>query len=198
MDPVEWRVAAERGHIVQDQGPERDLQAVLFGQKPATDFEIHGHHPLSEMYETGELEERVRIAGTVMRDDHYGGVIIGRDDAAVERLETAKHGGRPTIARYDFTRGWSLRRRRRRAPAPTAWGYRFFPVGGGALFGRALAAGQIEGGVDQRYMRKRLRKIPDLALRARIVFLRQQAEIVAQPEQSFEKSRASAVRPCRI
>jgi hypothetical protein len=55
----------------------------------------------------------------------------------------------------------------------------FPPSGGGALFGRAFAAGQIEGGVDQRYMRKRLRKIPDLALCARIIFLRQQAEVVA-------------------
>src|SRR5580704_1242432 len=64
----------------------------------------------------------------------------------------------------------------------------FPPSGGGALLGRAFAAGQIEGGIDQRYMRKRLRKIPDLALRARVVFLCQQAEIVAEPEQPFEKA----------
>jgi hypothetical protein len=106
MDPVEWHVAAERGHIVQDQGPERDLQAVLSGQKPATDFDIHGHHPLSEIYETGELEERVRVAGAVMRDDHYGGVIIGRDDAAVERLETALNRARRGESSLDLGRAY--------------------------------------------------------------------------------------------
>jgi hypothetical protein len=42
------------------------------------------------------------------------------------------------------------------------------------LFGRAFAAGQIEGGIDQRDMRKRLREIPDLALPAWVIFLRKQ------------------------
>ena len=89
MGPVEWGAAAEHGCIVQDQGPERDLQAVLCGEKPATDMDIREGHPLSGVYETEELEERVRAAGVVMRDDRNGGVIIGRDGAAVARLEKA-------------------------------------------------------------------------------------------------------------
>jgi hypothetical protein len=106
MDPVEWNAAAERGHIVQDQGPERDLQAVLSGQKPATDFDIHESHPLSEMYETGELEERVRAAGAVMRDDRSGGVIIGRDNAAVKRLERALNRTRQGEPSLDLGRAY--------------------------------------------------------------------------------------------
>jgi hypothetical protein len=89
MGPVEWNAAAERGRVVQDQGPERDLQAILSGEKPATDLNIHEGHPLSEVYETGKLEECVRAAGAVMRDDRNGGVIIGRDGAAIARLEKA-------------------------------------------------------------------------------------------------------------
>ena len=79
MDLAEWQAAAERGQIVPDEGPVRDLQAVLSGKKPATDFEIHTGHPLVEMYESGELEERVRAAGAV----------VGQDAAAVERLDKA-------------------------------------------------------------------------------------------------------------
>lgn len=89
MDPVEWDAVAKRGQIVQDQGPEKDLWAVLSGAKPATDLDIHEGHPLFEVYKTGELEERVRAAGAVMRDDRVGGVIIGRDGTAVARLEKA-------------------------------------------------------------------------------------------------------------
>jgi hypothetical protein len=54
-------------------------------------------------------------------------------------------------------------------------------TGGGPLFGRALAAGQIERGIDQRDMRKRLRKIPDLTLRARVVFLCQGNSRIMRP-----------------
>jgi len=89
MDPTEWQAAAERGQIVQDEGPERDLQAVLSGRKPATDFEIHANHVLADMYESGELEDRVRAASAVIKDDRCGGVIVGHDAAAVERLGKA-------------------------------------------------------------------------------------------------------------
>jgi len=68
MDLAEWEAAAARGQIVQDHGPERDLQAVLSGEKPATDLEIRTSHPLAEMYESGDLEERVDRA-MVYRDE---------------------------------------------------------------------------------------------------------------------------------
>src|SRR5258705_6940749 len=58
----------------------------------------------------------------------------------------------------------------------------------GPLFGRASTAGQIEGRIDQGDMRKRLWKIPDLTPGAWVVFLRQQAEIVGEPQQPFEKA----------
>jgi hypothetical protein len=45
MDPAEWDAVAKRGQVVQDQGPERDLRAVLSGAKPATDLDIHEGHP---------------------------------------------------------------------------------------------------------------------------------------------------------
>jgi len=41
----------------------------------------------------------------------------------------------------------------------------------GALFGGSLATGQIERGVDQRDVRERLRKIPELAAQAGVIFL---------------------------
>src|SRR5271165_287620 len=52
--------------------------------------------------------------------------------------------------------------------------------GSGALLGGALAAGQIESGVDQCHMRERLRKVADLAPEARVEFFCQEADIIAQ------------------
>ena len=57
----------------------------------------------------------------------------------------------------------------------------------GALLGRSLAAGQVERCVDQRDVRKRLRKVPELASEPRIVLLGQEADIVAQRQEAFKK-----------
>ena len=57
----------------------------------------------------------------------------------------------------------------------------------GALFGGSLAARKVERGVDQRNMRERLRKVPELASEPRIVFLRQEADIVAQRHEPLEQ-----------
>src|SRR3546814_15140880 len=47
---------------------------------------------------------------------------------------------------------------------------------------------QVAGGVDQRQMRKRLREIAELAPVHRVVFLGQQADVIAQAQQPFEQS----------
>ena len=46
---------------------------------------------------------------------------------------------------------------------------------------------QVQRGVDQRQMRERLREIAQLTLRARVVFLRQQAEIIRNPDDPIEQ-----------
>src|SRR6476620_2335045 len=46
---------------------------------------------------------------------------------------------------------------------------------------------QVERGVDQRQMRECLREIAQLPARARIVLLRPQPDIVAQPQQPLEQ-----------
>src|SRR6516162_1215766 len=56
-----------------------------------------------------------------------------------------------------------------------------------ALFGGSLAAGQIEGGVDQGDVRERLRKVPELAPEAGIIFLRQEADIVLKGQEALEQ-----------
>jgi len=53
---------------------------------------------------------------------------------------------------------------------------------------------QVQRGVDQRQMRERLREIAQLTFRARVVFLRQQADIVAKPDQPLEQ-RTSLATP---
>jgi hypothetical protein len=54
------------------------------------------------------------------------------------------------------------------------------PTSGGSLTGRALAAGQVEGSIYQRDMRKRLREVTELAFCYWIVFFGEQAHIVTQ------------------
>jgi hypothetical protein len=49
----------------------------------------------------------------------------------------------------------------------------------GALAQRIFGKHQIVGGIDQGNMRERLRKVADETLGARIVFLRQQPDVVA-------------------
>ena len=56
-----------------------------------------------------------------------------------------------------------------------------------ALLGRFSIMREITGGIDQREMRKCLREIADQALAARLVFLRQQADVIAQGQQAFEQ-----------
>ena len=61
---------------------------------------------------------------------------------------------------------------------------------------RTVLARQVEGGVDQRHVREGLREIADHALRAGIVLLRQQADVVAQRRAVARTSpRASSRRP---
>jgi len=56
----------------------------------------------------------------------------------------------------------------------------------GALFDRSPVAGQIVSRVDERHVAERLRKIPHLAMRRRIVLLRKQSDIVAKSKQALE------------
>src|SRR3546814_1888043 len=58
----------------------------------------------------------------------------------------------------------------------------------GALLRRAGSIEQVAGGVDQRQMRERLREIAELAPVDRVVFLGQQADVIAQAQQPFEQS----------
>src|SRR3546814_10994355 len=64
----------------------------------------------------------------------------------------------------------------------------------GALLRRAGSIEQVAGGVDQRQMRKRLREIAELAPVHRVVFLGQQADVLAQAQQPFEQSTRSEER----
>src|SRR5215510_5841412 len=57
----------------------------------------------------------------------------------------------------------------------------------GALLDRLFKARQIVSGVDQRHVRKGLREIADLALEMRVVFLAEQAQIIAQRDQAAEQ-----------
>src|SRR5205807_6707183 len=57
----------------------------------------------------------------------------------------------------------------------------------GALLGRSLSPGQVVSGVDQGDVRKGLRKISDLAREARVEFLSEQSDIVAQRQQTLEE-----------
>jgi hypothetical protein len=57
----------------------------------------------------------------------------------------------------------------------------------GALFDRLLGAREVISAVDQRQMRKRLRKIADQALGALIVFFTQQTDVVPQGNEIAEK-----------
>ena len=56
----------------------------------------------------------------------------------------------------------------------------------GALMHGLAHARQIVGAVDQSHVRKGLRKIADQAFGARIVFLTEQADFVAKPDQPTE------------
>ncbi len=78
---------------------------------------------------------------------------------------------------FELDRAASLCRRL----APAAFRRRVFVVR--ALMHRLARLRQIIGAVDQREMREGLRKIADQALELRIVFLAQQADIVAKPDQ---------------
>src|SRR5689334_5885673 len=57
----------------------------------------------------------------------------------------------------------------------------------GALLGGSLSPGQVVGGVDQGDVREGLRKISDLAREARVEFLGEQSDIVAQRQQTLEE-----------
>src|SRR5580698_9425302 len=56
----------------------------------------------------------------------------------------------------------------------------------GAFFGGPLGPREVVNGVDQKDMREGLREISQLALAARIVFLREQTNVVAQRQQPIE------------
>src|SRR5437868_2214304 len=55
------------------------------------------------------------------------------------------------------------------------------------MLGWSISPGQVMRGIDQRDMRERLREIAHLPAGSRIVFLRQQSEIVAQIEEPLEQ-----------
>ena len=68
----------------------------------------------------------------------------------------------------------------------------------GTLFGRSLAAGQIERGVDQRDVRERLRKVSELAPRRGSYSSAKRPTSLRSASRRSKSSRASAMRPCRI
>src|ERR1700687_2597440 len=57
----------------------------------------------------------------------------------------------------------------------------------GTLFRRSLASRQVESGVDERDMREGLREVPELTSEARVILLRQKADIVTQGQQALEQ-----------
>ena len=77
-------------------------------------------------------------------------------------------------------------------------GRRFFPLRLRPLLRRLFGAREIECAVDQRDVGEGLRKVADQAAGARIVFLAEQPDIVAQRQQPLEQRRASAQRFCRM
>src|SRR5439155_1403479 len=57
----------------------------------------------------------------------------------------------------------------------------------GSVLGRAATSAKVARSIDQRDVGDRLRKVAELATRARVVFLGQQAYVVAQREQAREQ-----------
>src|SRR5258706_4677479 len=81
-------------------------------------------------------------------------------------LRCARRSGRPKV-HIARTRSWKMLR---------------------ALVRGLLGLHEIVGGIDQSNMRESLRKVADEATSQRVVLLRQQPDVIAEPNETLEKS----------
>src|SRR5262249_6679672 len=68
----------------------------------------------------------------------------------------------------------------------------------GALLGGPGGGRQVQGGVDQADVRERLREVAQKPAGLRVVLLREQAHVVAQPQQPFEPAAGLGVAALQV
>lgn len=88
-----FKKSASAGKVNQARTPEQDLNDVISGDMPATDFDLRGYDPevggLS--YEAGELTQALEDAGLHVVDDRMGRIFVGQSKEDVDRLMNASN-----------------------------------------------------------------------------------------------------------
>lgn len=88
-----FKKSASSGKVNQARTPDQDLEDVISGNMPATDFDLRGYDPdvggLS--YEGGELTEALEEAGLYVVDNRMGRIFVGQSKEDVDRLMSASN-----------------------------------------------------------------------------------------------------------